>query len=71
MDTERRVVVASGERGRKEGDGQGLGVGRCKLLHLECINNEVLLQSTGIYVQYLVVEHTMKKCTYVHIYTHI
>ena len=33
------------------------GVGRCKLLHLEWISNEVLLYSTGNYVQSLGVEH--------------
>ena len=27
------------------------GVGRCKLLHLEWINNKVLLYSTGNYIQ--------------------
>ena len=33
------------------------GVGRCKLLHLEWISNEVLLYSTGNYIQLLVMEH--------------
>ena len=27
------------------------GAGRCKLLHLEWINNKVLLYSTGDYIQ--------------------
>ena len=33
------------------------GVGRCKLLHLEWINNEILLGSVGNYIWSLVVEH--------------
>ena len=32
------------------------GVSRCKLLHLEWVHNEVLLSSTGNYIQSLVVE---------------
>ena len=48
----------------KEKVGEGVGcsgrkfrVSRCKLLHLEWIENEVLLFSTGSYVQSLVKEH--------------
>lgn len=33
------------------------GVGRCKLLHLEWISNEVLLYSTGNYTQPLGIDH--------------
>ena len=36
------------------------GVGRCKLLHLEWINNKVLLYSTGNYIQYPVINHDGK-----------
>ena len=47
--------------GRGEVGGSGMdgkfGVGRCKLLHLEWIGNEVLLHSTGNYVQFLGIEH--------------
>ena len=32
------------------------GVSRCKLLHLQWIRNEVLLYSTGNYVQFLGIE---------------
>ena len=32
------------------------GVGRCKLSHLERISNDVLLYSTGDYIQSLVIE---------------
>ena len=42
---------------KRVGGGSGMnwefGVGRCKLLHLEWINSEVLLYSTGNYVQSL------------------
>ena len=34
-----------------------LGVNRCSLLPLECISNEILLCSTGNYVQSLMMEH--------------
>ena len=43
-------------RGGSEMDGE-FGVSRGKLLHLEWISNEVLLYSTGIYIQPLVIEH--------------
>ena len=33
------------------------GVNRCKLLPLEWISNEILLYSTGNYIQLLVMEH--------------
>ena len=36
-------------------------VGRCKLLHLEWISNEVLLYSTGNYIQSLGIEHDGRK----------
>ena len=36
-------------------------VGRCKLLHLEWINNKVLLYSTGNYIQYPVINHNGKE----------
>ena len=49
-------------RGFQEGGGgRGMdwefGVNRCKLLKLKWIDNEVLLYSTGNYVQSLVMEH--------------
>ena len=51
------------------------GVGRCKLLHLEWINDKVLLYSTGDYIQSLGINHKRKticfkkkKCIYVDIY---
>ena len=55
-----RLVVAEGERG-----GRGLDwefrVGRCKLLHLEWINNKVLMYSTGNYIQCLMINHSGKE----------
>ena len=41
--------------GRRGMDGE-FGVGRCKLLPLEWISNEILLYSTGNYCQSLGVE---------------
>ena len=35
---------------RREWDGLGFGGDRCKLLHLEKINNKFLLKSTGAYI---------------------
>jgi len=47
-------------RGRGEGvgwmDGE-FGVSRCKLLHVEWISNEVLLYSTGNYIQSLEIDY--------------
>ena len=52
MDMESRLMVA-----KREGGGNGMngefGGGRCKLLLLEWMGSEVLLYSTGKYVQYL------------------
>ena len=50
-----------------QGGGGGSGmdwefeVSRCKLLHLEWISNEVLLYSTGNYIQSLGIEHDGKE----------
>ena len=54
MDIENRPVVAGwGGSGMDE----EFGVGRCKLLHLEWISNEVLLYSTANYIQSLIIDH--------------
>ena len=34
------------------------GISRCKLLHMEWINDKILLYSTGNYMQYPVNNHT-------------
>ena len=54
-ENEKRPVVAKG-MGREWGGGE-LGVRRCQLLLLEWRSNEILLQSTGNYMQSLVTEH--------------
>ena len=61
-----------------EGGGGGMewefGISRCKLLYIECINNKVLLYSTGNYIQYPIINHNgknMKKNVYIYIYIYI
>ena len=61
-------MVAKGE-----GEGSGMDrefvVDRCKLLHLEWINNKVLLYITGNYIQSPGTDHdgkNMKKSLYVY-----
>ena len=50
-------------RGRVERSGMEwkFGASRCKLLHLEWINNEVLLYSTGNYIQFPGIDHDGKE----------
>ena len=55
-DIQARLVVAKGEVGVCGMD-WGFGVSTCKLLHLEWISNEVLLYSTGNYIQSLGTDH--------------
>ena len=47
----------NGERRGGSGMDWEFGVSRCKFLHLVWISNEILLYSTGNYVQSLVMEH--------------
>ena len=49
-DMENRLVVVKGDGGWRGMDWE-FGVSKCKLLHLEWISNEVLLYSTGNYIQ--------------------
>ena len=44
------------------------GISRCKILYKEWINNEVLLCSTGNYIQYSVISHSGKENEKIHIY---
>ena len=37
------------------------GDSRCKLLYIGCINNQVLLHSTGNYIHYPVTNHNGKE----------
>ena len=39
-----------------------LRVRRCKLSYIECISNNILLFSTGNYIQYPVINHNGKEC---------
>ena len=55
-DIENRLWLPSGEERGSGMDGE-FGVSRCELLHLEWISNEVLLYSTGNYIQSLGIEH--------------
>ena len=47
------------------GGGRGVdeefGVGRCQLLHLEWINNKVLMYNTGNHIEYPVINHNGKE----------
>ena len=36
-------------------------ISRCKVLQVGCINNKVLLYSTGNYIQYAVINHNGKR----------
>ena len=47
-----QACSCQGREGGSRMDGE-FGGGRCKLLHLEWISNEVLLYSTGNYIQSL------------------
>ena len=53
-------MVAKGE-GVGEGMDWEFGVSRCKLLHLEWIDNKVLLYSTGNYIQFPGINHNAKE----------
>lgn len=72
-DMENRHVVA-----KAQGDGLRFRVSRCKLLHLKRISSEVLLHSTGNYVQSLRIEHDRryyvkkkKKNKHTHMWTYV
>ena len=64
LSTEQKWTHRHGEQtcGCQEGGGWSgmdwkFGVSKCKLLHLEWISNEVLLYSTGNYIQSPGIEH--------------
>ena len=50
-------------RGRRDGGWMDseFGISRCKLLHIEWINNKVLLCSTGNYIQYPMINYNGKE----------
>ena len=53
-------MIAKGERGGSRMDWE-FGVNRCKLLHLDWISNEILLYSTGNWIQSPGIEHDERK----------
>ena len=55
--THRHGQQTCGCQGGRGGMDWEFGVNRCKLLHLEWQDNEVLMYSTGNYVQSHVMEH--------------
>ena len=57
--THRHGEQTCGCQGGGEGSGMDResGLSRCQLLHLEWINNKVLLYSTGNYIQSFGIEH--------------
>ena len=58
-DMENILVVAKGEEGGSGMDWE-FRVNRCKLVHLEWINNEVLQYSIGSYIQSPGIDHDGK-----------
>ena len=50
-----------GCRGQRGGMQWEVGVGICKLLYMEVINNKVLLYSTENYIQYPMINHNGKE----------
>ena len=55
--TENRLVVVKG----KQGMNWEFGISRCKLLHLEWINNKAILYSIGNYIQSLQIRKKRNK----------
>ena len=60
VDREIRLVIVKGKRWGSRMDWE-FGVGRCKLLHLEWINNKVLLYATGSCIQSPGINHNGKE----------
>ena len=58
MDVVNRLVVARGIEGGLKWEA---GISRCQLLYLGCINNKVLMYSTGSYIQYPMINHDGKE----------
>ena len=58
-------------RGRGRGIDMEFGVGKCELLNLEWINNDVLLYSTGNYIPSLGIEHNGRQYEKKNIYIYL
>ena len=77
LSTKQKQTHRQGEQtcdfqGEREGSGMDweFGVSRCKLFHLEWISNEVLLHSTGNYIQSLrqkIMEDNIRKGMYLYV----
>ena len=67
MDIENKLVVAKGEAGGGGMDWE-FGMSRCQQVYKGWINNKVLLQSTGNYIQYPVINHNGKEYEKEYIY---
>ena len=61
--TENWLLVTEEERGGSGVDWE-FGIGRCKLLHLQWINNKVLRYSTGNYIQFPGIDYDGKEYKY-------
>ena len=48
----------------------GFGVSKCKLLHIECMDNKVLLYSTGKCIQCPGINHNGKEHEKIYIYAY-
>ena len=69
--THRHKEQTCGCQGGGRGEGGidcEFGVSICKLLHIEWINNKVLLYRTGNYTQYPMINHTGKEYDKEYIY---
>ena len=60
-DIENRFVIAKGEKGWGEKEWE-FGISRGKLLYIEWIKNNILLCSTGSYIEYPVTKYNRKEC---------
>ena len=60
--------MAAKGQGVERGMDWEFGINRCKLLYIKWINNEVLLNNTGNYIQYLVMNHNRKERVCIYIY---
>ena len=54
------MVTKGEEEGERGGMDWGFRVSRCKLLHIEWINNKILLYSKGKFIQYPKINHNEK-----------
>ena len=70
-ETHRYREQVCGCQGGRSGMNWEFGISRCKLLHLELINNKGLLYVTGNYTQSPGIDHYGKEYKKEYIYMHI